>query len=87
MFFNARPGGNRAGDGKNIEIYYSNDNDYTNEDAYVMIGTATLPNNNSRFEYMFPTGNIGARFVKVIVKDGYTTNPYVVFGEMNLIKP
>ena len=90
MFFNARPGTNRAGDGKNIEIFYSNN--YTNDgddtnDTFVSIGTATLPNNNSRFEYIFPNGNINARFFKVLVKDGYTTNVYVVFGEMNLIKP
>jgi len=82
MFFNGRPGGNRAGDGKNIEIYYSRDNV-----NYEKIGNAVLPNSNSRFEYLFPNGNISAKYFKVIVKDGYTTNPYVVFGELNLIKP
>lgn len=90
MFFNARPLTNRAGDGKDIEIFYSND--YTNDnndgnDTFTSIGTATLPNNNTRFEYIFPNGNIDAKFFKVVVKNGYTTNPYVVFGEMNLIKP
>ena len=82
MYFNARPGSNRAGDAKDIEIYYSQDNVY-----YTKIGEATLPNNNSRFEYIFPNGNVTAKYFQVIVKNGYTTNPYVVFGEMNLIKP
>ncbi|WP_433902086.1 M60 family metallopeptidase [Sphingobacterium puteale] len=82
MYFNARPGGNRAGDGKEIEIYYSQDNVY-----YTKIGAATLPNNNSEFEYIFPNGNVTAKYFQVIVKNGYSTNPYVVFGEMNLIKP
>jgi hypothetical protein len=90
IYFNARPGGNRAGDGKTIEVYYSNN--YTNDnndsnDTFVLIGNSQLPNNNTRFEYNFPNGNVSARFFKVVVRDGYTTNPYVVFGEMNLIKP
>ena len=82
MYFYNRPGGNRAGDGKNIEVYYSRDNV-----NYEKVGNAVLPNSNSKFEYIFPNGNISAKYFKVIVKDGYTTNPYVVFGELNLIKP
>jgi len=82
MYFNARPGGNRQGDGKEAEVYYSLDNV-----NYTKIGDFVLPNNNSRFEYIFPNGNIAAKYFKVIVKNGYTKNPYIVFGEMNLIKP
>jgi len=82
MYFNGRAGTNRAGDAKDIEIFYSRDNI-----TYTSIGTTTLPNSANRFEYLFPGGNINAKFFKVVVKNGYTTNPYVVFGEMNLIKP
>ncbi|GAA4139934.1 M60 family peptidase N-terminal accessory domain-containing protein [Sphingobacterium kyonggiense] len=82
IYFNARPGGNRQGDGKEFEVYYSRNNiDFT------MVGAGVLPNNNSRFEYIFPNGNINAKYFKIIVKNGYTGNAYVVFGEMNLIKP
>lgn len=82
MYFNGRSGTNRAGDGKDIEVYSSRDNI-----TYTLIGTATLPNTANRFEYLFPNGNINAKYFKVIVKNGYSSNPYVVFGEMNLIKP
>ena len=82
MYFNGRAGTNRAGDAKEIEIFSSRDNI-----SYTSIGTTTLPNTANRFEYIFPNGNINAKFFKVIVKNGYTTNPYVVFAEMNLIKP
>ncbi len=82
MYFNGRAGTNRAGDAKEIEIFSSRDNI-----NYTSIGTTTLPNTANRFEYIFPNGNINAKFFKVIVKNGYTTNPYVVFAEMNLIKP
>lgn len=82
VYFNARPGTNRNGDGKDFEVYYSrNNSDYT------LIGGGKLPNNANRFEYVFPQGNINAKFFKIVVKNGYTSNPYVVFGEMNLIKP
>lgn len=82
MYFNGRAGTNRAGDAKDIEIFSSRDNI-----NYTSIGTTTLPNTANRFEYIFPNGNVNAKFFKVIVKNGYTTNPYVVFAEMNLIKP
>jgi hypothetical protein len=82
MYFNGRAGTNRAGDAKDIEIFSSRDNI-----NYTSIGTTTLPNTANRFEYLFPNGNVNAKFFKVIVKNGYTTNPYVVFAEMNLIKP
>ncbi|WP_169304424.1 M60 family metallopeptidase [Pedobacter frigoris] len=82
VYFNARAGSNRAGDGKDIEIFYSRDNL-----NYTSIGTTTLPNNANRYEYIFPNGNINAKFFKIVVKNGYSTNPYIVFGEMNLIKP
>lgn len=82
MYFNGRAGTNRAGDAKDIEIFSSRDNI-----TYTSIGTTTLPNTANRFEYIFPNGNVNAKFFKVIVKNGYTTNPYVVFAEMNLIKP
>jgi hypothetical protein len=82
MYFNGRAGTNRAGDAKDVEIFSSRDNI-----TYTSIGTMTLPNTANRFEYIFPNGNINAKFFKVIVKNGYTTNPYVVFAEMNLIKP
>ncbi|MCS3555091.1 MULTISPECIES: M60 family metallopeptidase [unclassified Sphingobacterium] len=82
MYFNGRPGGNREGDGKDIEIYSSPDNI-----EYTKIGEATLPASNNRFEYIFPKGNVTGKFFKVIVKNGYKANPYVVFGEMNLIRP
>ncbi|MDQ8006696.1 MAG: M60 family metallopeptidase [Pedobacter sp.] len=82
MYFNARNSTNRAGDGKDIEVFTSPDNlNYTSQ------GTATLPNSTARFEYLFPMGNVTAKYVKVIVKNGYSANPYVVFAEMNLIKP
>lgn len=82
MYFNGRAGTNRAGDAKEIEIFSSRDNI-----NYTSVGTTTLPNSASRFEYIFPNGNINAKFYKVVIKNGYSTNPYVVFAEMNLIKP
>jgi hypothetical protein len=82
MYFNGRAGTNRAGDAKDIEIFSSRDNI-----NYTSIGTTTLPNTANRFEYLFPNGNINAKYFKVVIKNGYTTNPYVVFAEMNLIKP
>lgn len=82
MYFNGRAGGNRAGDAKEVEIFSSRDNI-----NYTSIGNTTLPNTANRFEYIFPNGNINAKFYKVVVKNGYSTNPYVVFAEMNLIKP
>lgn len=82
MYFNGRAGSNRAGDAKEIDIFSSRDNV-----NYTFVGTTILPNTANRFEYLFPNGNINAKFYKVIVKSGYSTNPYVVFAEMNLIKP
>lgn len=82
MYFNGRAGTNRAGDAKDIEIFSSRDNI-----NYTSIGTTTLPNSANRYEYIFPNGNVNAKFYKVVIKNGYTTNPYVVFAEMNLIKP
>jgi hypothetical protein len=82
MYFNGRAGGNRAGDAKEIEIFSSRDNI-----NYTSIGTTTLPNTANRFEYIFPNGNVNAKFFKVVIKNGYSANPYVVFAEMNLIKP
>jgi len=82
MYFNGRAGTNRAGDAKEIEIFSSRDNI-----NYTSVGTTTLPNTANRFEYIFPNGNINAKFYKVVVKNGYSANPYVVFAEMNLIKP
>ncbi|RZL50905.1 MAG: hypothetical protein EOP00_02035 [Pedobacter sp.] len=82
MYFNGRAGTNRAGDAKEIEIFSSRDNI-----NYTSVGTATLPNTANRFDYIFPNGNINARYYKVVIKNGYSTNPYVVFAEMNLIKP
>ena len=82
MYFNGRAGTNRAGDAKDIEILSSRDNI-----NYASIGTTTLPNTANRFEYLFPNGKINAKYFKVVIKNGYTTNPYVVFAEMNLIKP
>ncbi|SFH00399.1 M60 family metallopeptidase [Pedobacter insulae] len=82
MYFNGRAGGNRAGDAKEIEIFSSRDNI-----NFTSIGTTTLPSTANRTEYIFPNGNVSAKFFKVVVKNGHTTNPYVVFAEMNLIKP
>ncbi|TKC09940.1 hypothetical protein FA048_06945 [Pedobacter polaris] len=81
MYFNGRATG-RAGDAKSIEIFSSRDNI-----TYTSIGKTTLPNSANRYEYIFPNGNVNAKYFKVLVTNGYTTNPYVVFGEMNLIKP
>ncbi|QKJ31079.1 discoidin domain-containing protein [Mucilaginibacter mali] len=82
MYFNGRAGTNRAGDAKEVEIFSSRDNI-----NYTSIGTTILPNSPNRYEYNFPNGNVNAKYFKVVVKSGYTTNPYVVFAEMNLIKP
>ncbi|WP_316783443.1 M60 family metallopeptidase [Pedobacter frigiditerrae] len=81
MYFNGRAG-NRAGDAKTIEIFSSRDNI-----TYTSIGTTTLPSTANRTEYIFPSGNVTAKFFKVVVTNGHTTNPYVVFAELNLIKP
>ena len=80
----ARPGGNRVGDGKDFEVYYSRNNV-----DYELAGTGTMPNNNSRFEYIFPNGPVNAKYFKIIIKNGYGGSgvPYVVFGELNLLKP
>ena len=81
MYFNGRSTG-RAGDAKDIEIFSSRDNI-----NYTSIGVTTLPSTANRVEYIFPNGNVNAKFFRVIVRNGYTANQYVVFGEMNLIKP
>ncbi|RZK58771.1 MAG: hypothetical protein EOO91_07285 [Pedobacter sp.] len=81
MYFNGRAG-NRAGDAKSIEIFSSKDNV-----TYTSIGTTTLPNSATRYEYFFPNGNVTAKYFKVVVTNGYTTNPYIVFAELNLIRP
>lgn len=80
IFFNGRPGTNRAGDAKNFEVYSSADNE-----TFTKILEGTLASNNLRQEFMFP--NVTKhQYFRVIIKDGHGGKEYVVFGEMDFIK-
>ncbi|WP_199136454.1 M60 family metallopeptidase [Pedobacter sp. ASV12] len=68
---------------KDMEVFISTDG--TN---YTTMGTFTLPNNNAKFNYNFPTGVQTARYVKLVIKNQYTTaNTYTSLSEFNIIKP
>lgn len=72
---------NSAGYVKDVEIFTSTDNV-----NYTSVGTTTLPQNTARYNYNFPAGNVNARYIKVVIKNGANAN-YANLSECNLIKP
>lgn len=78
--------GNSAGYVKDVDIYVSTT---TNTDAgfgTVPVGSTTLPQDASTYDYNFPAGNLNAKFIKVVIKNG--KDPlYANLSECNIIKP
>lgn len=72
---------NAAGYVKDVEILTSTDNV-----NFTSAGTTTLPQNIARYNYNFPAGNINARYIKVVIKNGANAG-YANLSECNLIKP
>ncbi|WP_316827807.1 M60 family metallopeptidase [Pedobacter miscanthi] len=78
--FNQRTNNNN-GYIKNVEILASSDNV-----NYTSVGTTTVPQNTSKYDFNFPGGNVNAKFIKVLIKTGAST-VFCSLAECNLIKP
>jgi len=66
---------------KDIEILISDDNT-----TYTSVGTTQIPNAFARYEYIFPGGVVAPRFIKVLLKNGWTTGPNAAMAELGVIK-
>jgi hypothetical protein len=66
---------------KDIEILISDDNT-----TYTSVGTTQIPNAFARYEYLFPGGGVAPRFIKVLLKNGWTTGPNAAMAELGVIK-
>lgn len=70
---------------KDMEVFVGNDNS-----EYQSVGTFTLPANNTKFNYNFPSGVVTARYIKLIIKNAVKTtaaDAYTSLSEFNIIKP
>jgi Peptidase M60, enhancin and enhancin-like/N-terminal domain of M60-like peptidases/F5/8 type C domain len=66
---------------KDVDIFTS-----TDAITYTSAGTTTLPQSTAKYDYNFPAGNITARYVKVVIKNGANAT-YTNLSECNIIKP
>jgi len=66
---------------KDVEIFTSTDGT-----TYTSVGTTTLPQSTAKYDYNFPAGNVNARYVKVVIKNGANAT-YTNLSECNIIKP
>ncbi len=66
---------------KDIEILISDDNA-----NFTSVGTTQIPNAFARYEYQFPGGVVAPRFIKILLKNGWTTGPNAAMAEIGVIK-
>lgn len=65
---------------KDIEVLVSDDNV-----SYTSAGTLTVPNDVAPYNYVFPSGAKSGRFVKFLIKNGYTANAFASVAEVGLL--
>ncbi|MFA6276489.1 MAG: M60 family metallopeptidase [Pedobacter sp.] len=66
---------------KDVEILISDDNV-----NFTSVGTTQIPNAFTRYEYLFPNGVVAPRFIKVVLKNGWTAGAYAAMAELGVIK-